>query len=100
MPDKYSYEKILCFEGCFKQAVRSPAVVSAAFKALIAMSKNKDIRVMMPLLTSKDKVIVRSPVSYFCIILWLMVRSYLQASVVELNVFFARFYSWMNYDVR
>ena len=57
LPDKCSYERILCFEGCFKQAVRSPAIVGAAFKALISMCKDKDIKVMMPLLTSKDKVI-------------------------------------------
>ena len=57
LPEKHSYERILCFEGCFKLAVRSPAVVGAAFKALISMCKDKDIKVMMPLLTSKDKVI-------------------------------------------
>jgi len=55
LPDKCSYERILCFEGCFKKAVRSPAIVGAAFKALISMCKDKDIKVMMPLLTSKDK---------------------------------------------
>lgn len=56
LPEKCSFGRILCFEGCFKQAVRSPALVGNVFKALVSICKEKDVTVTMPLLTSKDKV--------------------------------------------
>eukprot|EP00795_Rhopilema_esculentum_P000773 gene772-10502_t len=61
LPDDCSFGRILCFEGCFKRQVRSPVIVKDAFKALVSICKNNDIKVMTPLLTSSNK---EHPINY------------------------------------
>ncbi|XP_065058675.1 uncharacterized protein LOC135686383 isoform X2 [Rhopilema esculentum] len=52
---EYSYGRILCFEGSFKKNSRPPMVVGEVFRCLISMCKEKDIKVIMPLLASGDQ---------------------------------------------
>lgn len=52
----YSFKRILCFEGSFKRGSRPPMVVSEVFRSLVSMCKEKDIKVIMPLLAAGDQV--------------------------------------------
>jgi len=52
---KYSFKRILCFEGSFKIGSRPPMVVGEVFRSLVSMCKEKDIKVIMPLLAAGDQ---------------------------------------------
>lgn len=55
----YSFQKILCFEGSFKRGSRPPMVVGEVFRSLVSMCKEKDIKVIMPLLAAGDQVCLK-----------------------------------------
>eukprot|EP00794_Sanderia_malayensis_P007284 gene7284-8097_t len=52
LPSQYSYRRILCFEGAYKAGARPPTVIGEIFRCLVSLCKNKDIKVMMPLITT------------------------------------------------
>ena len=56
LQSSYNFERLMCFEGSFKRGTRPPMVVSEVFRCLVSMCKDKDIKVIMPLLAAGDQV--------------------------------------------
>ncbi len=50
------FDRILCFEGGFKKGSRPPKVIGEVFRSLVSLSKDQDVKVMMPLLASGGQV--------------------------------------------
>ena len=53
---KLPMKRILCFEGSFKQQSNPSTTIAEVFRSLIALCKNQDIKVVMPLLATGDQV--------------------------------------------
>lgn len=54
----FPFKQILCFEGGFKRNMRPPSTVGEVFRCLVSLCKDKEISVMMPLLSTGDQVSV------------------------------------------
>ncbi len=56
LPPHCHFNRILCFEGAYKSGIRPPAVIGEIFRSLVSLCKNKDIKVMMPMVATGHQV--------------------------------------------
>ena len=56
LPKNAPYNRIMCFEGGFKEGGQPPATVSEVFRSLISLCKKKPKSVMMPILSTGNQV--------------------------------------------
>ena len=67
LPEDKSFRRILCFEGSYKPGARPTTVIGEIFRCLVSLSKGREIKVMMPMLTTGHQVInLRKPVFGLC----------------------------------
>ena len=67
LPEDKSFRRILCFEGSYKPGARPTTVIGEIFRCLVSLSKGREIKVMMPMVTTGHQVCINVGISFSAI---------------------------------